>query len=46
MDAFHIEDKIHHVKDHFKASWAEDVILAIIFVALLCLVLSSAVSYG
>jgi len=46
MSTFHLEHKVHDYFEHLKANWAENLILAIIFVALMCLVLTSAVSYG
>lgn len=46
MNTLHLEHKVHDVLEHLKVNWAESLILAIFCVALLCLVLSSSVSYG
>lgn len=46
MNAIQFEHKVHDYFEHLKANWAETLILAIIFIALLCLVLSSPVSHG
>ena len=46
MNTVHSEHKVHDYLEHLKANWAESVILAIIFVALMCIVLSSSVSHG
>ena len=46
MSTLHLEHKVHDIVEHVKVNWAESVILAIIFVALMCLVLTSSVGYG
>jgi len=46
MNTVHSDHKLHDFVEHLKVNWAETAILAIIFVALMCLVLSSSVSYG
>ncbi len=46
MNTVHFENKVHDFVEHIKANWAETVILAIFFVALMFMVLSSSVSYG
>jgi len=46
MSTAPVEHKVHEFFEHLKVNWAESVILAIIFVALMCLVLSTSVSYG
>ncbi len=46
MSTIRFEHKVHDYFEHLKDNWAETLILAIIFIALMCLVLSSPVSYG
>lgn len=46
MNTVHFEHKVHDFIEHLKVNWAETAILAIFFIALMCLVLSSSVSYG
>lgn len=46
MNALNFEHKVHEFFEHLKVNWAESLILAIFFIALMCLVLSSSVSYG
>lgn len=46
MNTIPSEHKVHDYLEHLKVNWAETLILAIFAIALLCLVLSSPVSYG
>jgi len=46
MSTLNFEHKVHDFLEHLKINWAESLILAIFFIALMCLVLSSSVSYG
>ncbi|MEM7401079.1 MAG: hypothetical protein AAF304_03930 [Pseudomonadota bacterium] len=46
MSFFSSDHKRHEYFEHLKSSWAESVILIVFAVALLFMVLSSAVSYG
>lgn len=46
MSALQIEHKVHDFLENLKVNWAETLILAIIFIALMSLVFSSSVSYG
>ena len=46
MNIFSSDHKRHEYLEHLKSSWAESVILIVFAVALLFMVLSSAVSYG
>jgi hypothetical protein len=46
MNTLYLGHKVQGIVEHLKVNWAESVILAIIFVALMCIVLSTSVSYG
>ena len=46
MNVLQFERKVHDYLEHFKVNWAESLILAIFFIALMCLVFSSSVGYG
>jgi len=45
MSSLHLEHKTQDIFERLKVNWAETVILAIIFVALMGLVLSSSVTH-
>lgn len=45
MNTLPSEHKVHDYLEHLKANWAETLIIAIIFVALMCMVFGSSVSY-
>jgi len=46
MNTLPLEHKVHDIVEHLKVNWAESVILAIIFVAFMCLVFTSTVGNG
>ena len=46
MNTIQSEHKVHDYVEHLKVNWAETLILAIIVIALMCLVFGSPVSYG
>ncbi|MFK7815757.1 MAG: hypothetical protein AB8B92_05425 [Gammaproteobacteria bacterium] len=46
MSALNLDHKVHEFFEHLKINWAESLILAIFVIALMCLVLTSSVSYS